>query len=182
VPILALDGCLKAVFPFKVKSTKAIIAFVLTVLIIGIQIEAQTNITPIISTNFVTANSSFREVNGQLYNINRSLRWDDVGGDVLEVLTNGIVLQKYDRVPAAYGANEYGQRIVTAYDKIPGLKLVVQNYDTKNTAVGETIWVRAIQVGTIDYKGQKLELWDHGTPHIVAVVTTNYLPRLKSKK
>jgi hypothetical protein len=90
------------------------------------------------------------------------------------VLSNSIVAQEFERVPAAYGANEYGQRVVTGFNKIPGMKFVVQNYETTNAAVGETIWVKAIRVGTTDYNGQRLELWDHGKPHVVMVVTTNY--------
>lgn len=125
--------------------------------------STQTNLAPVTGTNFVAAASDFREVNREPYTI-QSKKWEAAGGDILAVLNNAIVVQKVTKVPAAYGKNEYGQRIVTAYTKIPDLKYVLLNYPTKNAAVGESIWVRAMRAGTTNYNGETLELWDCGKP------------------
>ena len=58
----------------------------------GCRNEAQTNSAVIISTNTITA------------------RRENISGDIVAVLNNGIVVQEFTRTPAAYGQNEYGQR------------------------------------------------------------------------
>lgn len=139
--------------------------------------EAQKNTGPTTSTNWITESPEIREVNGQLYNNRRDHHWETIGGDIVAVLTDKIVVQTVTKTPAAYGANEYGQRIVTAFKKIPGLKFVVQNYREKDAAVGESIWVKAIRNGVTNYNGEVLELWDCGKPHKVMVITTNFPPQ-----
>jgi hypothetical protein len=147
----------------------------------GWRIEAQTNVAPIIRTNRVKAAPNFREVNGQLYNNTRSKQWEKIDGKIVTVLSNAIVFQQITRVPDTYGQNIYGTRTVTSFKETPGLKLVVRNYPTKNAAVGELMWVKVMRVGTTNYNGDTLELWDYGTPHIAMVVTTNYPPKTTNK-
>ena len=113
----------------------------LIIAVSGCRNEAQTNSAIIISTNTITA------------------RRENINGDIVAVLNNGIVVQEFTKTPAAYGHNEYGQRIVTAFTKTPSIKLVLINYKDTNAAVGETILEPARRIGTAKYKGDVLELW-----------------------
>jgi hypothetical protein len=145
-------------------------------------IQAQTNISPVIHTNWFMAAREFREVDGQLYNTRLSNLWQFKGGEIMAVLDNEIVVQEFQEVAAEHGANEYGQRIVTATDKIYGLKFIIKNPQEKNPAVGELAVDRVMKIGTENYHGETLELWDCGKPHIFMVVTTNYPARLPQIK
>jgi hypothetical protein len=49
-------------------------------------------------------------------------------------------------------------------EKVPGRKIIIRNYPLEESpAVGKTIAFFAMQTGTSDYNGDKLELWDLGT-------------------
>ena len=85
----------------------------------------------------------------------------EISGDIVAVLTNAVVVQEFDSVPSAYGANEYGQRIVTHYTKNPTIKVMVQNVNITNRAEGETVSYRAMREGVTNYQGHTLELWTH---------------------
>lgn len=150
-------------------------AFVAIIMAFDFRIEAQTNIAPIIRTNFVTTVPWFREVDGQLYNTEYSRKWKYMGGEIKAIIDDKtIVIQDFTSVPDTYGQNEYGQTIVESSKKIYGIKYVVQNYDDKNAAVGEEKYFKAMRVGTTNFNNETLELWDYGKPHIVKVITTNY--------
>jgi hypothetical protein len=161
---------------------KWIILAVAIIAVSGWRIEAQTNIAPVLSTNLVAAAPSFREVNGQLYNTERSTLWTSLKGRCLDVGTNGIeivlIVPTYDRADSSPEWNGWAgppnQMVVVGEhesDKI----IFVKNYPTnRNIAVTQQISFRAMQAGTINYKGVVLELWDYGKPHIAMVVTTNY--------
>jgi hypothetical protein len=125
----------------KIMKLKFFPILLVIIAVSGCRNEAQTNSAIIISTNSITA------------------RRENINGDIVAVLNNGIVVQEFTRTPAAYGQNEYGQRIVTAFTKTPSLKLVLINYKNANAAVGETILEPARRIGTAKYNGDVLELW-----------------------
>ena len=54
--------------------------------------------------------------------------------------------------------------------------IIVLNYAPPELAVGQQISIRAMQIGTTNFNGQRIELYDYGTPHFVAVVVTNNTP------
>ncbi|HXR47413.1 MAG TPA: hypothetical protein VN784_08215 [Candidatus Limnocylindrales bacterium] len=158
---------------------------------LGLRAGAQTNSTPVVSTNFVTAVPWFREVNGQLYNIQRSVLWQTLYGDILKVSTNELVVSTFTMEPvyeAATTSREvdnymggiggYRQvptQLQTGEKKVYGAKIIVLDCpENLNPAVAETIQLRVMRVGTTNYNGDVLELWDCGTPHVLKVVTTNY--------
>src|SRR5260221_2789928 len=68
-----------------------------------------------VTTNWVTAAPNFREVNGKLYNIEKSTNWITIWGECRATLTNGIVIwtgqspeQNYaDRTGMPAGAEYY---------------------------------------------------------------------------
>jgi hypothetical protein len=135
-------------------------------------------------TNYVTAAPHFRRVDGKLYNTQKSVLWLDIKAECLNVTTNGVLLQKFtvNRVyktdPVSYGqsigaySSQPPTRHLISETKIPGQKLILRNYPTNNGAAsGQVIEATAMRVGSIDYKGETLELWDYGTPNVVPVVT-----------
>jgi hypothetical protein len=161
------------------------------IMVSGWQIKAQTNIAPIISTNWIAAVPSFRDVNGKLYNTERSALWQSFNGKCLNVSTNQILIETYTVEPieeattASIPERNYlgqitGHRTVprtiqVGTKEVPGIKRVVCNYPLNlNPAVGQKLSFRAMQNGTIKHAGDTLELWDCGKPHAVMVVSTNY--------
>jgi hypothetical protein len=156
---------------------------------LGLQVGAQTNGPPILTTNLVTAVPYFREVNGQVYNTTRSALWKTLAGDILKVSTNEIVLSTFQINPDYAVVNPGGQldyyyvggidgKPPTFGKKLYGKKVIIRDCPASDSqlalAVGETVQIRAMYIGTSNYNGDILELWDHGTAHVVMVVTTNY--------
>jgi len=175
----------------KITMNIAIMVGVAAVAVLDCQVKAQTNVTPTIRTNFITAAQSFREVNGKLYNSERSILWTNFQGECLKVLTNGLVISTFTMepvyqmgtttrfipgVPGAPGRHEIvPEKVQVGENKVLGRKIILQNYPAGLfPAVGQSITFRSIRVGTSDFNGDTLELWDYGTPHVVMVVTTNY--------
>jgi len=137
-------------------------------------------------TNYVKADPSFRIVDSKLYNIQRSVLWEDFKGECLNVLTNGVVLQKFEvkkvyktekstandlQSIGAYRSSIPPTRHLISETKTMGQKFIVRNYPTQSAATGQVLEGKALRVGTMEYRGATLELWDFGTPNIVPVVT-----------
>jgi hypothetical protein len=158
---------------------------------LGWQVEAQTNVATIVTTNWLTSVPYYREVNGQLYNTERSTLWKEFQADVLDISTNGLLLQTYTFKPVyeasttSIPTHDYlgsitGYRTVPTTvqvdtQKIPDLKFFLRNYPPALVpAVGQEISFRAMQVGTVNKDGSIFQLWDYGTLHVVMIVTTNY--------
>lgn len=180
----------------KFKILASLIAIRMT---FGWQVEAQTNVATIVTTNWLTSVPYYREVNGQLYNTDRSTLWKDFQADVMDVSTNGLLLQTFTMKPvyeasttsipthdfmgSITGYRTVPTTVQVATQKIPDLKFFLRNYPPGLIpAVGQEISFRAMQVGTIDQDGSTFQLWDYGTPHVVMVVTTNYSRAFKSGK
>lgn len=113
-------------------------------------------------TNYVTAAPTFREVNGQLYNIEASRVWHRVAGKVKSVQNGGLL------VFAPQGNTGNVERCF------------VVNYEDKTgngVANGDWIETPCMRAGVTNvlYRGnpETFELWDCGKPHVVAVITTN---------
>jgi hypothetical protein len=166
---------------------------------LGLHARAQTNSAPVVTTNWVTAVPYYREVNGQLYNIQRSILWQTLYGDILKVSTNEMVVSTFTTEPVyeaattsrevdnymggIAGYREVPTQVQTGDKKVYGAKIIVRNCpENLEPAVGETIQLRVMRVGTTNYDGDILELWDCGTPHVVMVVTTNYPAGFKVEK
>jgi len=144
----------------------------------------------VLVTNRIEAAPTFREVGGQLYNIKRSVLWTNFQGECLEIETNAIVISTFTMEPIYQAATttEYvptgefspdkpvlvATKIKVGENKVLGRKIILQNYPANlYAAIGEPISFRAIKIGTSNYKGEILELWDYGTPHIVTMIKTN---------
>ncbi len=164
--------------------------------LIAMRLEAQTNLIStntaieVLVTNYVQAVPWFREVKGKLYNTDRSLLWQKIEGKCLKVLPAGLLIQGYTNEPVfesstrSIPSHNYLGRVTSSRivpttiqvgtREIPTLKCFLNNYPKHlSPAAGQKISFRALRTGTIDYKGETLELWDYGTPHMVAVIKTN---------
>lgn len=165
---------------------KLIIALVL---ILPAYVWSQTN-SPHFKTvtNFVNSIPSFREVNGQLYNTERSVLWTQFSGNCLSVSPKEIVVSTFTMKPIyeavattkivhrgmfdLHGEPRLvSEKVKVDDEKIAGRKIILRNYPSKLLpAVGQELSFMAMRVGTSEYGGQTLEVWDYGTAHIVPVV------------
>jgi hypothetical protein len=122
-----------------------------------------------------------RVVNGQPYNIRKSILWHDVEGKCLSVHEGGIILQTFStnavyeqyhvsappNVAAGAYAPEgaYGPRKrLVSKELVPDKAIFVRNYLVG--AEGKNLRVPAMQAGTTNIDGHVIELWDCGTPYI----------------
>ena len=138
--------------------------------LLGWHAGAQTDLAP----------SPYCVVNGQIYNFYKSPLWRRMDGDIVKVLTNGIVVETFTTETkqqavveqhATQGAFGFTGRyhsetklLDVGEEKVPGKKIMILNYpDEENPAVGKTIAFFAMQTGTSEYNGDRLELWDLGT-------------------
>src|ERR1035437_7739479 len=127
---------------------------------------------------------SLRVVNGQVHDLNdtghRDASWKYMSGDIFKVSTNQIVISTFTVEPV-YGAstrsiptrNYLGQvissrtvptQVQVGTEKVPDKKFILRNYpESLSPTVGQAVYFTAMRVGTLDYNGDTLELWDYGT-------------------
>jgi ribosomal protein L28 len=143
------------------------------------------------TTNYIKAHRTFRRVDGQLYNIEKSYLWSDVKGRVVKVLTNGVVLrtvvEKSERyvVPTTQsddpqrrignfiGGVPSGPVVKTRKWEEDGPEILLINHDDSDLTTGKIVNAKAMKTGIYTYGEDIVEKWDCGTPNIVPVVVTN---------
>src|ERR1043166_7169544 len=130
----------------------------LLMLLLGLSARAQTNFD--ITTNWVTAHSSFRVVSNQLYNVDKSQLFSDFQGHILEILTNGVRIAKFTE-KAIYarpksdsltssgnflgGSSRASGPIKVGTKEIPDGIAIIYNYPTgPNSTVGSIAFGRAL--------------------------------------
>jgi RNase P/RNase MRP subunit p29 len=124
-------------------------------------------------TNWVVAAPQFREINGQLYNTDLSKKFQGIEGTVIDVSSNFVVLEQ-ESTRSLYVP---WQGTVVTVNKTD---FVVTNFPISlDPTVGANNGCRAMRIGTINYNGQVLKLYDYGTPHRVMVITTNSISENK---
>lgn len=148
-----------------------------------------------VTTNYVTAHRSFRRVDGQLYNVEKSLLWRDIRGRCAKVLTNGTVVRTFversetTQAPVSDAgrsiSNLLGGRssmatVRTRRWEEEGPEIFLVNYESSGLTPGKAIRAKAIKVGTFTYEGEVMEQWDCGIPNVVPVLVTN-LPARQPK-
>jgi len=139
---------------------------------VTVNLRAQTNIT----TNYVTSHPSFRVVNGQLYNTEKSSQWRTVWA--LPGLPNIIPQTVSNGVFCEEGSFRRG-----ADDFEPLVKgLLVTNWSFPQPEKYKPFMFRAMRTGTLNHtctnvfgvpRTVVLDVWDCGVPHVAAVVRTN---------
>ncbi len=125
--------------------------------------------------------SPYWVVNGQIYDVSKSQLWEKMDGDIIKVLTNGIVVETFTvetkqqavveehPTQGAFGFtgryHSETKMVDVGKEKVPGKTIIIRNCPIEeNLAVGETISFMAMQTGTSGYNGDRLELWDLGVP------------------
>jgi hypothetical protein len=111
-------------------------------------------------TNWITTAPEFREVGGQVYNVNRSQLFH---------LLSGTCTATRPGVASVEIASDF--QISGNAATTPSQEIVVLH--CAGATVGQTLTFNAIQVGVTNLPRGDYQLWDCGTPHRVAVVTTN---------
>lgn len=92
--------------------------------------------------------ADLRVVEGKLYNVATNILWEDVKGQCVIVLTNGVVLREVLKS----GTNTVlGNELFFVRNLRPELSLTRSN-----------ITCRALPTGTTDYQGAKIKAYDFG--------------------
>jgi hypothetical protein len=152
---------------------------------------ADTNTIRVFTTNYVVAASNFREVDGQLYNVNQSVKWQPVRCHFQNYYGEFAVFKKVEHVKIgeyeAHETHNVGLGDVGAYSApvkrtvwsdVETEVFLVKHFPVAQIAKGAELNPRLMQVGETNYEGQIVGLYDCGAPHIVPVVTTHAPPNL----
>jgi hypothetical protein len=151
----------------------------------AISSPAQTNFIIVTRTNILQAAPNFREVNGQLYNSSFSKLWQIQTGKILEVQTNGVVLQTFTTnnvyqnvfvaghgTPGTFsGTSDHYEKRLVSSDLVPEKRVFINHYHIG--AVDQEISIPAMKTGTIQIGGNVLEAWDIGLPHFVTNIVSS---------
>ena len=149
------------------KTTLAILIVILTAAISRCQLV----------TNWVAAAPNFRDVNGQLYNSNESVLWHLIDGECTATKGGSVAVRvntDYGSMPALHGKPTTPAEIASPYAKHDQM-IVLLNYP--KVAIGDNVYCTAMCVGFTNLHKGDYQLWDCGTLHRVAVVTTNAAPQ-----
>jgi hypothetical protein len=143
------------------------------------------------TTNRIEAHSDFKEVDGKLYNIQKSKLWAPVEGARIENRSPTEILAREFKVVKhghyVGGSSDRTSRIGGGFSDLGTYVLDWEQtnwgkyFILKNFAGGDPIRVRALSVGTVSYENQTIPVFDCGVPHVVSVVRTNSIPERKSK-
>jgi len=148
---------------------------------------AQTNTVRIFSTNYVEAASNFREVDGQLYNIQKSQRWENVRckyQDQAGELTVCRVIEREkigERPPPpktdsnsglmqSFSMPVYIDRGI--YKDVDGAFILLKHFPESHLVTGQMLAPRLLRIGETNFNGAVVAVYDCGTPHMVPVVTS----------
>jgi len=182
----------------------------LSVIVCLLALNAGAQPTVTVTTNRLLAAPQFREVAGQLYNVERSVKWRQFQGpfdlfaspfpDLVLIqpfsvklekhLTGGMVVipatpvNSLSRVGLAGGGGGSPGRVVPEWDfkeeKIPGEPLFVRNFQFAAQSTTNHQF-RAMQVGVQNHEGRMIEVYDCGLPHYATMLTTNKTEAAKPK-
>lgn len=146
---------------------------------------ADTNVVKVSTTNYVAAPSNFREVDGQLYDITRSIKWEPIRCKYKNQSGEFAVFRKVERVKTGeYEAHErantglgyYGEHISTIkrgiWEDREGEYILIKNFPTANLVTGQQLALRLLRVGQTNFYGSIVAIYDCSKPHLVPVVTS----------
>jgi hypothetical protein len=159
--------------------------FILVIIaLVALSASAQTNTVRVFTTNYVAAASNFREVDGQLYDTTRSIKWETIRCKYKKSFGNDAVFVKIERVKIGEREPDRRRNLdnVGLYGSsspviIPttrailrdeeGNPLLVRNVPAAMLQVDQEYSLRLFLVGSTN----EFQLYDLGTPHMVPVVT-----------
>jgi len=131
-------------------------------------------------TNLVMAHPDFREVDGQLYNIQRSVKWRTVKGAFISSPSEGLVIGREFEIkkhghlgassdPLARIGGGFGSPAPWILDRVEtnwGSYFILKNYEGPRQ-----IQVRALPVARTNILGEQATIYDCGTHHLAPVVS-----------
>ena len=156
---------------------------------------AETNVVKVLTTNYVAAASNLREVDGQLYNIQLSQKWETIHCKYQNQEGDFAVFQKIDRVitgrrsvsqnngdlSSSGGIGSFTALISARaeatidhniYQDKDGAFILLKNFPTGNFVTGQELAPRLLRVSQTNYNGGIVAIYDCGKPHMVPVVTS----------
>ncbi|MCU0785664.1 MAG: hypothetical protein MUF81_16790 [Verrucomicrobia bacterium] len=179
----------------KTKIVSAVIAVTATLVW---QVAAQTN-SPSLVTNLVAAHPDFRRVNGQLYNVEKSVLWQKMDLQFVRETEGVVIARRFTREPVyesqyyppsgggltanqsigayAPGPSTYSsggyRKVQTGTTKVFGATIALRNCRQHVLTTGKEFTVTAMRAGTYEKGAGILQLWDNGETNWVQVVTSN---------
>jgi hypothetical protein len=145
---------------------------------------AETNYVKVFTTNYVADASNLREVDGQLYDILRSQKWQSVRCKYQNQSGAFAIFQTINRVkigerPHEQSLNSMGLFTGPAslppdyniYEDQDGQFILLKNFPRTNFVTGQELSPRLLRVSQTNYNGAVAAIYDCGTPHMVPVVT-----------
>ncbi len=153
---------------------------------------AETNTIRVFTTNYVAAAPNFREVDGQLYDITKSVKWEFIRCKYQHQDGDFAVFRKIDRVKigerpvvnshsmdsaglftsagAASGPGFMPDRNI--YADQDGEYILIENLPPAHLVTGNELQPRLFRIGETNYAGSIVAIYDCGKPHLVPVVTS----------
>ena len=132
-------------------------------------------------SSYAQSGSELRVVDGKLYNSQQSILFKTIEAEVKAVYPNSVLFnwtQKkpiYGKAPSSDSLVSEGnflggfpvqhERPIIGYETISSKDILVLNFQS-NAAEGENLRIRAMQVGTTNFDGKMIELWDCGKPYV----------------
>ncbi|MGO9477046.1 MAG: tetratricopeptide repeat protein [Limisphaerales bacterium] len=138
---------------------------------------ADTNTIRVFTTNYVAAASNYRDVDGQLYNVDFSVKWETKRCYFNELLEQGALMAEITKVVDHIGRSAIDAPGMPAYQpfykQVPGQKFLVKDFTPPQGMIsGDTAELRVLRIGQTNFNGEILPLYDFGTPHMIPVVTS----------
>ena len=155
---------------------------------------AETNTVRVFSTNYVAAASNLREVDGQLYNVLLSQKWESMRCKYQNQTGELAVFRKIDRVKIGErpvpkptetdNLNSSGlfQSAAATLPSMPvdrgiyadqdGEYILIKNLPPAHLVTGDELQPRLFRIGETNYAGSIVAIYDCGKPHLVPVVTS----------
>jgi hypothetical protein len=151
--------------------------------------ESQTNVVPIITTNVLRTMPWYREVGGNVYDPHYSALWKPINAtvEIKEILTNMVVFQFCE----VRNIMNNDDRLI-GETRVYGKKFIIRHYSVQLVTAGpdgfESVGSEktgsvlnfkdfvAMYVGMTNYEGEKMAVWDCGTPvqsDTVTFISTN---------
>jgi hypothetical protein len=172
---------------------------IIILLLIATSAFAQTNTVRVFTTNYVAAASNLREVDGQLYDVLRSQKWESVRCKYQNQADELAVFRKIDRVkigerPAPKptetdNLNSSGlfQSAAATLPSMPvdrgiyadqdGEYILLENFPAAHLVTGQELSPRLLRIGETNFNGSIVAIYDCGQPHLVPVVTSKMVKK-----
>jgi hypothetical protein len=145
-------------------------------------------------TNYVAASSNLREVDGRLYDVVRSQKWESIrckyqnqAGELAEFRkinrlkigekpapkpTDADKLNSSGLIQSASFAMT-GPTVIDRgiYQDTDGEFILVRNFPSAHVVTGQEFSPRLLRIGETNFNGKVVAIYDCGSPHLVPVVT-----------